>query len=1616
MSWSRRRGSLAWMISAPTLFLLIFLLLLHGNDASLDFVEAGSKDRDYHGKRYSSRRSNTASRVSTYYYPPANPALGTPASMVYCVPSSTSSTASEKTEDGAKTTTAPSHGTEHSSHQPPPFFLVPSSLFSHGESQLDDPLYGAPLTGYREETLRAHGALTLTCFLPLTASSNSSPHSSSFSSSLHRSAEPSHLTLLLGPHVPSLQSPLSDPLAFYFRNFTYSYQLLHRPRGSEGDGGLFTAAVEDEEEEEVGVEGEEGGAAESGRTSRKIRAMFFYRNRSSRTSATASYTPSVLYSFDRIRYAMVGGRDDETPTRVAREEHLYGIPSGRSRVTPVFSSHTDGDDDERRSARSRRRRQPPPPRQGKGRRHAIEPHPPYMAQSIFLRLWYWGYECFFQRILRDGVGQYSWFSSSPFFVTSIVDALKPVKVSLAAGSWRRFWQQRSVEVRFTVREWMLPPETSYLDRDSYEGETGDGDRARDPFAPPPPRRSSRLMPLPSDILREGRDETLHILSFPPVAQRRRRTVGGQQQQEEGTAESTQQQQRTRSWRTRLPWPFHRGTVVETQPPMMREEEEELVCDYGAIKDARHHFLHDPIVFMSQTTAASSRSNERGYSSGSGERVAEDGDDDGAGAAADDTDDFFAELLGLDEEASGEEEENARRRRRHLREQKKRADQKAVQKTTRGGAQGGHDGFAAPYGSFRSSSSTSSSSSSYFTLVPELANVFLFPLRFFAAVLWGTGDVGGNLHVSGDVEPDGGFLSMLLPSRGLLGMLWNRGGGSLDLDPTRAGGFSLSASQLAAKQFLGGVVAELGPVVAGRHTTRRKPPSWKVSSLFSTTEHTVTTEFEGEDMDLEEDIDGDGDDDKKVHADEDDDSAFSSSSRPLPHRSTGAVTKFVYHWKAALPATHAVCLSVAPTEYTKYMRGGHPGEGGSSSSTSSDARPPPVFAVEVTERIAVDWKVLQVLGVFLLLGWIKKPLFARYSRVLQAVLAGVCGVVFLLLVAVYYLFRQFPRMKLWKTGLYVVLTVGGIAAVFDLLTHSLRYVVAELDATFVDWRLYAFATLACVGFVSSLLLRQMLSASVLGALTEHSYGVCRLGLLVWAVYTHPEAALATGIVWSVLQAGLWCFLMLLWLRYDPKLEEEKAILRQRERRRRSASLLHGRESGHGSGRASLSQKEMEEEKRYREIQSRHSGRRSSRLLYSTLNAQQLGSESLLSALHRRWVHRSVTYRHYTWNRVLVRFLRRCSVLMLSIVRHAVEDLDSEDDELARRSSSLYRPSSTRSSGTDVEPPDPSRGSSERRWTSDEQDPEPMPSPTHADTSSPDPDPRPRRSVSLPTVLLLPLVERWAAAQERWKHPQRYNHRTVSPPSAGKDPFYLSSQRHGRQTSPHPADEDSQEETDPRQAVLRKSKELLEWREKRKHQRWWPWGGAPSPSSRPRHIPATTWTPRGSAPGATMSEELEHLLMHDDVGEGDVDSTTALFEEGYYSSDSDLPSETDSEEDDEDDFHGSRRRRRRRHPRDIEAAFQRQLNDPLDVFPAEVYREARGPPAVFRSEKGSRSSVPVRDEVYRANVNEYTKNQLKQLATSIRARHDLSDLSRRLRSPNKVMRWARETAPTFEELIN
>eukprot|EP00796_Vickermania_ingenoplastis_P008578 gene8578-6018_t len=646
-----------------------------------------------------------------------------------------------------------------------------------------------------------------------------------------------------------------------------------------------------------------------------------------------------------------------------------------------------------------------------------------------------------------------------------------------------------------------------------------------------------------------------------------------------------------------------------------EAEEDFVCDALAIRGARHHFLKDPIVFVNQRAAGASPQGGRGRGRGAADPLLDSNDDEESARHLGSDEDFFADLLGVEPDEAASDGHRG-------------ATAFSASRPGRGGA------GSKPYGATSALGSL-------------LVGGLLFPPRLASALLW-----GANPEEAADQL--GPFMALFLPSRGLFGA-----GGGVFTGSSGQGGFSLSASQLAARRFTEGVAVELGPLAGSQ-----RHPAKTGASSFTSVRHelpvTLENAAEGED----------------------------------PAR----VARFVYEWTASLPATRAVCVSLAPTEAVKHRLG-------------TDA-----LTLEYRETLRLDVHVLVIVGLFLLLGAVQRPLLEHHSGVLQAALAGVCGVLFLIGVGAYYLVKRMPRPHLGRASLYVLVMLGGIAACADALWYAVEHMMLALDAAYgVEWRFVASIIIGIAGFLSSLLLQRCLPQGVLASLTGGSYRMVRLLLVARALWVHTEAAVATLVLFYATRAAINTALFLLWIQYDPLLEQERL-----EAQREAAGGL----PGDGTGpRAPLP--------------SAHPPRR-----------RPIG---LWDNIQYRFACRHETMRRYTLCRVVLRFLRRLSRRLLFQLRRSIADLDSDTD--SEDGERLHRIAGRGSEGG-ASSGRSSFGSHHTYHRSGSGSESPSP---RASGSGPGRPSAGRRGSSLfRGALAVPtaLVQRVAEELERRKHPHRY----------------------------------------------------------------------------------------------------------------------------------------------------------------------------------------------------------------------------------------------------------------------
>lgn len=839
----------------------------------------------------------------------------------------------------------------------PYLFWMPPDL-SYGlsfKSDDDTALHAFPslYSALRDEALRTGGGFDMRCVFP--------PQSEA---AMEETRARGHLTVLVGPPRPNVHSPLADPTVHYFRNFTYSYKILH-PK---------------EEEDHRFVEQQHGGPQGT-----LIRVVLFSRNQTRRRW-------SALPTFDRVATAALDTAEGEvTPPAVAVEEGKFGIP------THLPSSRG---------------------------MHVYEPHPPY-SDSAFPALWARATGFVVERLQR--VARYSWMRGGPGCVLNLL-------------------RQRRLTVEFTVGERKLEKEQEATGARVFRASRlPDDSEEEEPYRP-----TSR------EMLREGKENVLHVVSYPPVAVRQVSSKG---------------------------------------------KGEEFVCDYAAVKDAQHHYLYDPIVFVNQRsqwkdTEEDAKKTESFLRSQRHSVSPSPRDDPGSN-----NDIFFSELLELENEG-----ENS-------------ADSEEILESS---------GFLP-----LSSSPT-----------PALLRAVLQLPRLFSLLLWGLQSAPEGLDSSS---------------------------GGISSDTSR-GGFSLSASQLAAGRFTQKVMAEMGPSSTAQERRRRQRQvlGGVSASLFTSTRHEMLAHV----------VDG-------------------------PH----TATRYLYRWEATVPASRAVCVSVAPT--WRAQRGG------------------PVH-IEVKERLALDWGALVPILAFFLVGFLQDALFVWNSKVLRTLVTGGCGVFVLIIVAALYIARKIPKMKLGRTSVYVLLAVGGVATVAEFLLDIGRQCVGALDKTYgrVEWRVYVIVCLFGIGLLCSFVVRHVVPVTVQNSLTRHSLYLVRLCLALSAAVRHAEALLFCVGLYGVVRGCVELFLFILWIRYEPSIEEE--------RRRGLDATADG-------------------------------GQRS-----------RPPRRSLLSTLQHRVACRQYTKKHYTLYRVAFRCLRRLSRRLFLQLQASVEDLASEDEGESGRSSEEVGRSSVRSS--------------------------------------------------------------------------------------------------------------------------------------------------------------------------------------------------------------------------------------------------------------------------------------------------------------------------------------------------
>lgn len=346
-----------------------------------------------------------------------------------------------------------------------------------------------------------------------------------------------------------------------------------------------------------------------------------------------------------------------------------------------------------------------------------------------------------------------------------------------------------------------------------------------------------------------------------------------------------------------------------------------------------------------------------------------------------------------------------------------------------------------------------------------------------------------------------FVNGLSASTRLLGSLF---GSSSSRSSVYSQGPPLSPSQVAAMGLLQHVVPELGPSSsphqrACRRAALKLPESSLLlsPSLFSTTMSTLDVVFP---LDFV--------------------SAGTGEGPPKKWRRP----KYVYMWKASLPATRSVCISVEPTQERKQS-----------------------VTLHITEDLVLDRGTIGLVVAIGILSWWSpsghsSPRFSLdsfMSVLLMAFLFGFCGLLVLVGAIGFYILQSLPRMQLGKASIVVLLTMGGLAAVLDGLLSAASHVVWLLDASVVDWRLYVSGVVVMVSLTSSLLVHRFLSTTSVGVLTSISRSSVRVLLLGIAAYRHCEALAACGAVYALLSVPLSLALWGLWLHHNPCPEDPPA---------------------------------------------------------------------------------------------------------------------------------------------------------------------------------------------------------------------------------------------------------------------------------------------------------------------------------------------------------------------------------------------------------------------------------------------------------------------------------------------
>lgn len=845
---------------------------------------------------------------------------------------------------------------------PSPIFFLPSFLRSYGSSFLDEEFYNAPFTAYQMEQLQQHGKVSWTCYFPFDIPSErgkrrkngegnrrstrgtsqqrphttrsrgsaagvydeeevhiSEEHTTDFSSS--SSSNPStslttttststHLTLLVGPPTPSLQSPFSHSIRSYFQNFSYTYGLLHAclpsSSSSSPSSSSFWSAAPVRHLLRVVLFRRHAHPSTTSSTasSRRGRREGGERSRSGFSpESSSSSSSSSSFSFDRVATMVLAGvRTEEdactragvasTPSIVEREESWYGIPTREQIIANTLRTPVSHDGPGRTPRAEEQRGSPI-------YTWYYEPQPssstsPSSSSFLFLRRWSsWIWHRYHLDVMWDGMRRrYAWFSSSaPRFKAMVREAKTPhtwrlKELLLSKGAWKRLWQERKLVVEFVVKEWELP--SSSLRKE----EGGRGKRGRYQRTSTRPSSvgasSSTTPPTLSEILREGKQQSLHIISFPPIARKRRRRLA------EGKPSSPKDASPPRDGRTSSSsvvlhqektkesaprygagmatshdssrvgffsrgaavWQrvLHRGGGWGVCAALRRagfrhptsgkpadgvgvtkeeeEEEEEFVCDYHAIQDAKHHYLYDPIVYVNPHSSPSSSVNsdeDRNIKKEAHTYPSYDDEDDD-----DEEEDTTVQEVEDQEDAFFEELLEMHP------EQRSGTSAPASNANTRFSPHRYHDRGSPSSRRSRNEEGEEEDTTGAPTSVPLFFS--LLPLRalrswFFSSLQMEEEESSGSFlrflfpFSSFPSSSVFGFFSRLLspsPEKVHLeqdGMHHTQGGGG--------GGFSFSASQLAAKSYAEHVTGELGPtaytISGAASATSSRPSRWGPST-------------------------------------------------------------------------------------------------------------------------------------------------------------------------------------------------------------------------------------------------------------------------------------------------------------------------------------------------------------------------------------------------------------------------------------------------------------------------------------------------------------------------------------------------------------------------------------------------------------------------------------------------------------------------------------------------------------------------------------------------------------------------------------------------------------------